>query len=152
MESSETHSGEFIAGHMNHHQHHAFQFWLQTNSTVQFGVPTADQPQASLVDLKKSFFFLALEVILFISHCLIPSTLWVRLNAKYLITLWSPPSQAHWVYNISTSPTRYKKHPFLRESVWFCWSGVSGKGRAKPSVITLKNMEMMANCSVKSVS
>lgn len=74
-QSSETHSGEFIAGHMNQHQHHAFQFWLQTNSTVQFGVPTADQPQASLVDLKKSFVFLALEVILFISHCLIPSTL-----------------------------------------------------------------------------
>lgn len=65
------------------------------------------------------------------------------LKAKYFVTPWLSPSQAQWVYNISTSPTCYRKHPFLRESVWFCWSGFSGKGIAEISVITLKNLEMI---------
>lgn len=97
-----------------------------------------------LLDHMKAFVFPALEGLLFTSHCLIPSTLHIFLNAKYFVTLWLSPSQAQRVYNISTSPTCYRKHPFWRESVWFCWSGFSGKGSAEISVITLKNLEMIA--------
>jgi len=59
---------------------------------------------------------LALEGTLLVSHRLIPSTLRVHLEADYPVTLWLLPSRTQRVYNVSTSPTHYRKHLLLKSS------------------------------------